>query len=241
MAAVAAHRVGHGLPVHAVGSLAPRWASAERAPTGVKGPAPYDRGEERRRSAGGGRLPRMPRWRSAPRPRQPQTTHEHHSEIVTKPARCHIEPAITGPVSHRAGWWSGGPFPPNGLAVCLRTTARTGTALRRGIIEPGRTARREPRQCHIVVVLTTATSHHGGSAVRDAGAVVIGAPAGVAGEAEASLGAGVRGEGPFAPHLSRARGPSPHRTAEARARMGQAGVVGYQRGVLLKRGFQTAR
>jgi len=54
----------------------------------------------------------------------------------------------------------------------LRTTARTGIALRRGTIEPGRTARREPRQCHIVVVLTTATSHHGGSAVGDAGAVV---------------------------------------------------------------------
>jgi len=151
----------------------------------------------------------MPRWRNAPRPRQHQTAHEHHGKIVTKPARCHIEPDITGPVSHRAGWWSGGPFPPNGLAVCLRTTARTGTALRRGIIEPGRTARREPRQRHIVVVLTTATSHHGGSAVGDAGAVVIGAPAGVAGEAEASLGAGVRGEGPFAPHLSRARAPHP--------------------------------
>src|SRR6476469_6638880 len=88
------------------------------------------------------------------------------------PARCHIVP-IGG---------SGGPFPPNGPAVCSRTTARTGIALRRGTIEPGRTARREPRQCHIVVVLTTATSHHGGSAVGDAGAVVIGALAGVAGE-----------------------------------------------------------
>jgi hypothetical protein len=29
-------------------------------------------------------------------------------------------------------------------AVCSRTTARTGIALRRGTIEPGRTARREP-------------------------------------------------------------------------------------------------
>src|SRR6185312_14949960 len=71
--------------------------------------------------------------------------------------------------------------------------------------------------------LTTATSHHGGSAVGEAGAVVIGAPAGVAGEAEASAGADVRGEGPLAPIYRGQGAPHPHRTAEARVRMGRRG------------------
>jgi len=53
-----------------------------------------------------------------------------------------------------------------GLAVCSCTMTRTGIALRTGTIEPGRTARREPRQCHIAVVLTTAMPHRGGSAAR---------------------------------------------------------------------------
>ena len=42
-------------------------------------------------------------------------------------------------------------------AVCSRTTVRT------SIIEPGRMARREPRQCHIAVVGTTTESHRRGS------------------------------------------------------------------------------
>jgi hypothetical protein len=48
-----------------------------------------------------------------------------------------------------------GPFQPNALAVCSRTTPRTVIAERTGIIDPARPARKEPRQCHIAVVLTT--------------------------------------------------------------------------------------
>jgi hypothetical protein len=73
-----------------------------------------------------------------------------------------------------------GPFQPNGLAVCSRTTPRTGIAVRTGIIDPARPARKEPRQCHIGVVLTTAMPHRRGLAAPTAGAVVTGVAPGVA-------------------------------------------------------------
>jgi len=44
-------------------------------------------------------------------------------------------------------------YGPNELAVRPCTTARTGTAVRTSITEPGHMTRSEPRRCHIVVHL----------------------------------------------------------------------------------------
>jgi len=59
-----------------------------------------------------------------------------------------------------------------------RATWPWGHAVRTGIIEPGHLAQREPRRCHIMVVLTTALSHRRGSVDRVEGAAVTGVQAG---------------------------------------------------------------
>jgi hypothetical protein len=87
------------------------------------------------------------------------------------PGQCHNVPVGPG----------AGPFQPNGLASCSRTTPRTGIAVRTATIDPARPARKQPRQCHIAVVLTTAMPHRRGRRRRPAGAVVTGVAPGAGG------------------------------------------------------------